>query len=107
MTQDIFNPDFQIDGEYDASALAISERHARTRTEFDAEEDCLYDRSLCRQKLVRIMNWEKAVDYAATNKMNWVIRTSADMFYSCPVPHLNCVRRLRYLELLKHFQQQR
>lgn len=105
--QDIFNPDFQIDGDYDADALAAAERKARSRTDFDADEDCPYDIMLCRQKLVRLITWRNTVEYCATHQLNRCIRTTADMFYGCPVPHLNCVRRQRYLNLLKSFQRQR
>ena len=103
--QDIFNPDFQIDGVYDADALATAERNARTRAGFDADEDCPYDRTLCRQTLVRMIAWKNAVEYCAANKLDRCFWTSIDMFYGCPVPQLNCIRRERYEKLLNRIQQ--
>lgn len=101
----IFNPDFEIYGSYDQVELERAERAERGRSEFDAEMDCPYDRMLCRQKMVRIINWQQAVEYMALNRVNNVFCTSADMFYGCPVPDLHCVRRMRYEAILNRFKE--
>ena len=101
----IFNPDFEISGNHDSGWLKLAVRAEMGREDFDAEKDCPYDRTLCRQKLVRIHNWAAAVEYMAENRLNNTFCTSGDMFHGCPVPHLNCVRRMRYLGLIQHFSE--
>lgn len=100
-----FNPDFQIDGDYDPVALARAERRAALRNKFDPETHCPYDRTLCRQKLVRLNDWKWIVEQRATNAVPGNFFTQGDMFHGCPVPSLNCIRRHRYEELLKRFKQ--
>lgn len=95
-----FNPDFEIYGSYVQGDLERAERAEKGRVDFDAEKDCPYDHALCRQKLVKILNWERAVEYHAINRINNTFCTSGDMFHPCPVPNLDCVRRRRYEKIL-------
>ena len=101
MEKKFFNPDVQIHGDYDVDALAAAEVRARTNGEFDADICCPYDKDLCRQKIVRVLRWCDAIEYAAANRMNWTFCTRGDMFYKCPVPELNCVRQARYEQIVK------
>lgn len=105
MSERFFNPDFEISGDYNPDDLNRELREDFGRTEFDADRDCPYDRALCRQKVVRYMRWRQAVEYAAENRMNWTFCTSDNMFYACPVPELDCIRRHRYDNLLKNLKQ--
>ena len=105
MAKRFFNPDFDVHGDYDAGDLERALRADMGRTEYDAEKDCPYDRTRCRQKIVRMIKWERAVEYAAANRMNWTFCTSGDMFHGCPVPDLDCIRRKRYNEIMKQVKQ--
>ena len=102
MSVKFFNPDYEISGHYDVDALKMTERADLGRDDFDADKDCPFDRMLCRQKLVRIINWTNAVEYYATHRINYTFCTAGDMFHACPVPDLNCVRRARYEAILKN-----
>ena len=102
-----FNPDFEIYGDcYDEAALARAERAERGRTEFDAEKDCPYDKTLCRQKLVRIDDWVAWLDWLAQSKKHFKFFTRGDTFHPCPVPQLNCIRRMRYEQMLRTIKEQ-
>ena len=100
MSEKIFYPDtdyFGVTRLYRAKFDDMNDAN----TEYDPETYCPYDKSLCRQKLAHIQRWKDAVEYMATNKVNRVIRTSDDMFHKCPEPNLNCIRRLRYENIIK------
>ena len=105
MATKFFNPNYEISGSYNPYDLERAERAEMLRVEFDPEKDCPYDREFCRQKLVRIQNWCRAVEYHAANRIDQVFITKEDMFYGCPVPDLNCIRRAKYDILLKSFKE--
>lgn len=98
MTGKFFNPDVEVVdiGSLSPHDLKRAEQKEEKRTEFDPDTDCPYDRTLCRQKLVRCGKWERAVEWAAKNRYDTMFFTSEDMFHGCPVPDLMCVRRFRY-----------
>ncbi|MDW2958600.1 MAG: hypothetical protein R8M37_02220 [Alphaproteobacteria bacterium] len=109
MAGKFFNPDVEVVdiGSLSPHDLKRAEQKEEKRTEFDPDTDCPYDRTLCRQKLVRFNRWARAVEWAAENKCDTVFCTSEDMFHNCPVPELNCVRRLRYEMILAQQQQKK
>ncbi len=105
MAKKFFNPDLEIHGDYDVYALACAENRIRQMDSIDSDYCCPYDKDICRQKIVRVQKWERAVEYLAENRINQTFCTKEDMFYACPVPQLDCVRRHRYNELMKTLQQ--
>ncbi len=95
MSEKSFNPDtdyFGITRRYRAKFDDMNDAN----TEYDPDTHCPYDKALCRQKLVRVQEWKDAVEYAAENKLNLTFCTAENMFHQCPVPELNCIRRIRY-----------
>ena len=101
----IFNPDFEIFGNFDETELENAERREFGRREVDADKDCPFDRTLCRQKLVRVIAWKHAIERLGAGRIAHMIYTSANMFHDCPVPQLNCIRRERYKRVLKTWQE--
>lgn len=100
MSEKIFNPDtdyFGITRRYRAKFDDMNDAN----TEYDPDTHCPYDKALCRQKLVKLQEWKDAVEYAAKNKLNLTFRTSENMSHKCPVPELNCIRRIRYENIVK------
>ena len=100
MSEKIFYPDkdyFGITRKYRAKFDDMNDAN----TEYDPDTHCPYDKTLCRQKLVRVQEWKDAVEHMAKNKMNRTFITSENMFHKCPVPELNCIRRLRYENIIK------
>lgn len=110
MSEKFFNPDVEVVGlgtTFTYEDLLRAEAKEQRRRKFDPDADCPYDRMLCRQKLVRCGKWERAVEWAAKNRYDTMFFTSEDMFHGCPVPELNCVRRLRYEMILAQQQQKK
>lgn len=99
MAEKIFYPEtdyFGITRKYRAKFDDMNDAN----TEYDPDTHCPYDKTLCRQKLVRVQEWKDAVEHMAKNKMNRTFITSENMFHKCPIPELNCIRRLRYENII-------
>ena len=100
MSEKIFYPDqeyFGITRKYRAKFDDMNDAN----TEYNPDTHCPYDKTLCRQKLVHLQEWKDTIEYMAKNKMNRTFITSENMSHKCPVPELNCIRRLRYENIIK------
>lgn len=73
----------------------------------DADLDCPYDGTYCRQKECRLIEWKKAIEYHATHKTDNMIVTSATMFEDCPLGthEYACVRKIRYEKMIQELKQ--
>ena len=68
----------------------------------DADFDCPYDSTYCRQKDYRVKRWNDTVAYAATHKKNHTFTTTDDMFHKCPLgDDVECIRKIRYEKIMK------
>lgn len=100
MAEKIFYPDkdyFGITRKYRAKFDDMNDAN----TEYNPDTHCPYDKTLCRQKLVHLQEWKDTIEYMAKNKLNKTFITSENMFHKCPVPELNCIRRIRYENIIK------
>ena len=100
MSEKIFYPDadyFGIGRQYRAKFDDMNDAN----TEYDPDTHCPYDKTLCRQKLVRVQEWKDAISHLFENKVNRQFVTTDNMFHGCPVPEMNCIRRIRYENIVK------
>jgi len=101
MSEKSFNPDtdyFGIGRQYRAKFDDMNDAN----TEYDSATHCPYDKTLCRQKLVRFQEWKDAISRLSENKVNrCFVVPSANTYHDCPVPEMNCIRRIRYENIVK------
>ena len=72
----------------------------------DADLDCPYDGTYCRQKECRLIKWKRAVEYHATHKIDNLIVTGANMFEGCPLGSREryCIRKIRYEKMIQELR---
>ena len=100
MAEKYFNPDVDYHG---AVSKIYRQKHEKINdgiVEFNVDTHCPYDKTICKQKLLRLDMWKEGVVALSAGKVNRTIVTRADMFRNCPVPHLDCIRRLRYENII-------
>ncbi len=103
---ELVNPDMMLSGGSLADERKFIMRptlhkDGRASTAFD----CPYDGTYCRQKDWRFTSWTNAVEYMATHKQDCIIVTS-DNNSECPLTdNVQCIRKIRYENIIKQLKQ--
>lgn len=100
MSEKFFNPDVDYYGAVSNIYRQKHENISDANVEFSMDTHCPYDRTICKQKLLCFDMWKEGIAALAQGRVNRTIVTRADMFYGCPVPELNCIRRYRYDQIV-------
>ncbi|MBE6461768.1 MAG: hypothetical protein E7006_02900 [Alphaproteobacteria bacterium] len=106
MTHKIFNPDIAYHGAASNKYRQQHEKMTDSNTEFSLETHCPYDKTICKQKLLHFDMWKETIANLSAGKVNRTFVTRGDMFHDCPVPELNCIRRIRYQAIVDALQKQ-
>lgn len=102
----LVNPDMMLSGgslEDERKFIMRPTLHKNNRA--NSAFDCPYDGTYCRQKDYRFTSWLDAVAYMATHKRNQEIITSDNEPY-CPLEsEVQCIRKIRYENIVKQLKQ--
>lgn len=104
----LVNPDMMLSGDVSLGDECIFTMRPTVHKNNapDADFDCPYDGTYCRQKDYKIKRWSAAVEYMATHKKNRTFRTKEDMFYGCPLDKdIQCIRKIRYEKIMQDIKQ--
>lgn len=102
--KELFNPDMTLSPDASLAEECVFSMRPTIHKDGtpDADLDCPYDGTYCRQKHYRVTRWQNAVAYAAAHKKNHTFVTTEDMFYKCPLgDDVECIRKIRYEKIMK------